>query len=102
MFRGTTPTITIVLPDDITSSSISNMWVTMSQNGEEKLNKTLTNFTNENQKFSCQLTQEETLDFNAAEDMEMQIRLLLTNGKALASKIYRLKVDDILKDGEIQ
>jgi hypothetical protein len=101
MYKGTTPDINIIIPDDIPASEIQQLWLTFSQNGGEKLNKTKSDFTQNGQIFSVRLTQAETLELDADEDLEMQIRLLLSGEKALASKIKKFKVDDVLKGGEI-
>jgi len=101
MFRGTTPTINVVLPEAISMSEISALWLTMTQEGREILNKTFDAFSSEGQTLSVTLTQEETLSFEADSDVDMQLRLLMTDGRALASKIKRFRVDDILKGGVI-
>ena len=47
------------------------------------------------------LTQEETLLLNCDCKTEIQIRAKTVDGKALASKIFTVDTERILKDGEI-
>ena len=101
MFRGTTPKIRAKIPEYITADSISQIWMTFSQNGEVILNKVKSDFEIEGQTAIVTLSQAETLTFDGGKTLEVQIRILRTNGEALASKKRRFRVEEILKDGEI-
>jgi hypothetical protein len=46
------------------------------------------------------LSQDDTLNLKAGEGL-FQIRLLLTNGTALATKASRISVEEVYKDGVI-
>lgn len=102
MFRGTTPTIVFhVNSIDINLDDMSQVWATFKSQTRE-VTKEIGDLEIDNTKktVTAILTQEETLQFGKC-DLYCQLRLLFYDGKAFASSIKRLKVEDILKEGVI-
>lgn len=107
MTRGTTPTHTFTLPDDLTSATISALYITYAQGSKTVLEKTLSDVTINNGVITCTLTQAETLLFSvrnharSTDDVAIQVRMKTSDGVAMASDIMPVPIRDILKDGEI-
>lgn len=104
MTRGTTPTLTLKLKNcDV--SLLDNVYITFKQNRYQNkvLEKTLDDISVDIEKntLTIRLTQEDTLYF-CESDVEMQLRAVTTNNQAVASKIIKLPVNRILKDGVIK
>lgn len=99
MYRGTTPTLTLNLPFAV--GLIDEVSLGFAQEGKLVLEKTKEDCSLIGQKIEITLTQEDTLHFDSAKPLEFQVRILDKTGQALASKIYSLKVDRILRDGVI-
>lgn len=109
MRRGTTPTINLSVP--YASYDIARAWITFAQRGTIILNKELTDpgveiedITEQDESVHAvihvSLTQEDTLAFTA-NPAELQVRLLMNDGKANASGIYNINMARIIKDGVI-
>ena len=102
MIRGTTPTHKLNVNVDLTEARV---YVTYKQRGSvivERNNEEETNTLTINaESVELTLTQEETLKFYANEKVEIQIRAIFEDGKAIASNIVSVYTDKILKDGEI-
>lgn len=107
MTRGTTPTHTFTLPDNLKTATLSALYITYAQRGETVLEKTLSDVTISNGAITCTLTQAETLLFSvrnharSTDDVAIQVRMKTSDGTAMASDIMRIPVMDVLKDGEI-
>lgn len=101
MRRGTTPTLTFTTP--YAADLIQSGYITFWQRGAVVLDKAFTDpsVTIADHAVTVTLTQEETLSFTTAAPCDMQIRALLTSGKAVASNIVSDTVLPILKEGEI-
>ena len=99
MIRGTTPTLEFVLPFD--TGLIAEGYITMTQNGTVKVEKSVDDFTMDGLNLSVPLTQEETLELEAGVNVEIQLRVRTETGNVLASDIYCVSADRILKEGEI-
>ena len=99
MIRGTTPKLEFTLPFD--TGILAEAWITLSQNGEEVITKTLTECACKGRMLTVQLTQEDTLSFRAEIATEIQIRARTVRGEALVSNIYEECTEKILKDGVI-
>lgn len=99
--RGTTPTITAIIKDNIDLSSAKAIWLSISQNGKVVIDKTLYDFTISGAKISVTLTQEDTLSLMAGVMCYIQERVLFENDIADASQSEYITVDDVIKDGEI-
>lgn len=100
MYRGTTPTLKFTLPFD--TSTLDAVWVTIAQGGKVIINKTKVDCDLKGKDISVTLTQAETLALTAENKAEIQLRVLTTDGLALASAIFREDTDRILKDGVIE
>lgn len=99
MIRGTTPTLEFGLPFD--TVLIQNASIVLAQNGIVKIDKTLDDCAREGSKLILKLTQEDTLKLRGTIATEIQMRVKLYDGTALASKIIREDTFKILKDGVI-
>lgn len=99
MFRGTTPTLKFTLPFD--ADRLSCAWITLAQNKKDIIDKPMTECACAENVITVTLTQEETLLLNCDYKTEIQIRAKTVDGKALASKIFTVDTERILKDGEI-
>ena len=107
MTRGTTPTHTFTLPDDLTSATISALYITYAQGSKTVLEKTISDVTINGGVITCTLTQADTLKFEVLDQhcgcdkVAIQVRMKTSDGTAMASDIMRIPVVDVLKDGEI-
>ena len=99
MIRGTTPRLEFTLPFDV--SQIAEAYVTFCQSGRVAIEKRLDECEAEGNMLSIRLTQEETLSLSTVHATEIQIRVRMLSGDALASNIIRVTTDRILKDGVI-
>ena len=100
--RGTTPTININVKSEIDLAAISVIWVYITQDNRVVIDKELKDCTLdvENRVISLELTQEDTLALKVGEGL-FQIRLLMIDGLALATKASRITVQEVYKDGVI-
>lgn len=107
MTRGTTPTHTFTLPDDLKTATLSAVYITYAQRGKTVLEKTLSDVTINDGVIICTLTQADTLKFEVLDQhcgcdkVDVQVRLKTSDGVAMASDIMPVPIRDILKDGEI-
>lgn len=101
MRRGTTPTLTFTTP--YAANLIERGYITFWQRGTDVLDVPFTDqaVTIADESISVALTQEQTLAFTTADTLKIQIRAILTSGKAVASNIVTDHVGPILKEGEI-
>lgn len=100
MYRGTTPTHVFTdLP--VSREEISNLWICYSQNGKEvfSVNLVETMFIADNA-LELTLSQMQTLSLEKGR-AEIQMRILLTDGTALASEAVSLPVKEISREGVI-
>ena len=102
MYRGTTPTLRFNVPD-ITFSDINKVYVTFSQEGKNSIEftKEQIQMDSESNQMSVTLSQHDTLKLNDRYKVSVQLRIKMNDGSALASQVFKLNVDEILKDGEI-
>ena len=107
MTRGTTPTHTFTLPDNLKTATLSAVYITYAQRGETVLEKTLSDVTINGGAIICTLTQVDTLKFEVLDQhcgcdkVNIQVRIKTSDGTAMASDIIPVPIRDILKDGEI-
>ncbi len=101
--RGTTPTITIHIPEDISIVNATEIWVTIKY-GLKNVNKYFSSgeLTISGNDIVAELSQEETLRLPETQEAGIQIRILMDSGVALASQIEPVIIQGILKDGEIR
>ena len=98
MERGTTPLHTFNLPID--TNVIDRVRIVYAQNGTVVLKKENADCTLEGNLIKVKLTQEDTLNFNGAQPVEIQLRTVLTDGEAYKSQIVRVTVGRCL-DNEV-
>lgn len=99
MIRGTTPTLKFVIPFD--TSLLATAYITLAQNGEVVLEKEMTQCNCKERVLSVQLKQEETLMLTCDCKTEIQVRAKTLEGASLASDIFIVDTERILKDGVI-
>lgn len=103
MRRGTTPTITLKINTELDLNNVSECWVTLKDNlGAKQKTFTIDNIfiDPELKTIEIAMTQEETLMFNTGV-VNIQVRIRLNDDQAYASDIKQIKMQSILKDGEI-
>ena len=103
IIRGTTPTIIITITNEMDLTTIQEVWVYISQQNKVRVDKLFSDVTidAENNKISVTLTQEDTLNLKANQTALFQIRMLLIDGTALATKAAEVKIDEVHKGGVI-
>ena len=103
LIRGTTPTIVINVKSDIDLTAVTAIWVYISQQNKVKVDKELTDvtFNIQEKQILVTLSQEDTLELKADTDTLFQIRLLLSNGTALATLASKVTVKEVYKGGVI-
>lgn len=99
MIRGTTPTLQFSLP--FNPELLSVLYVTISQKDAVVIEKDLAACEIDGQRVTCRLTQKDTLKLNVKRPVDIQVRAKTSNGDALASRIFTVSAERILKDGEI-
>lgn len=110
--RGTTPTITAIIPEDIPLEDVVNIWVSIGQ-GERMAVPTIDKIMKdctidlENKKVSVMLTQEETLRLIPTQSTGrmynlptyIEISLKMESGDVIKSKREMITVLDVVKEG---
>lgn len=101
MIRGTTPTLTFTTP--YKANEVADGYITFTMQGKVILDiETTDNNVVVLDKFiKLDLTQEQTLLFDANYKTLAQIRLILTSGRRVASNIVNVPIGRILKEGVI-
>lgn len=92
---GTTPTHTFTIPSEIVRTA-SKVRVIYSQNRDVVLTKDVTEFSGDTVEVT--LTQEETLKFQKQKVVDIQLRVLLTDGSALTSDIISVRAYECLEN----
>jgi len=89
MIRGTIPTLEFALPFEV--DLIAEAYVTISQNQSVVIDKSLSELTCAGKTLTVKLSQEDTLKLHQSEfkTAEVQIRVRMKSGDALASDIMR-------------
>lgn len=99
MRRGTTPTITMELDDNITVNDIAAATLSIAQNGKEVISKNLNDMTadGESNTLTVTLTQAETLMLDRYITAEIQLKVKIGDD-VTASDIIETKVKDIINE----
>lgn len=102
LIRGTTPTINVKVTNDMDLSDVTQVWVYIAQQNKPKVFKDINDVTvdTEESTFTTTLSQDDTLALRAG-DCYFQMRVLLSDGTALATVAQKLTVLNVYKDGEI-
>ncbi len=94
MIRGTTPTHTFVLPFD--TANVKECMIIYGQDDKEVLRKEASVCTMSDNKIVVELTQEDTLKFDCKKNVQLQLRVLTQDDKALATKVQTYPVHKCL------
>jgi hypothetical protein len=100
MRRGTTPTHTFILPFD--TGQVKSVRIVYAQADKVVLVKITDNCTLEGNTVTCKLSQKDTLGFDDMKNVNIQLRVLLHDGTALASDIETVFVSSCLDDEVIE
>lgn len=103
LIRGTTPTIIITVETEIDFDDVSAVWIYISQQNKVKVDKELSDVTFDKAKrtITVTLSQNDTLALKADAEALFQIRLLMVNGTAFATRASKVKVIEVYKNGVI-
>lgn len=96
MIRGTTPTHIFTLPFNV--DDVKRLVITYAQQCEPLVEKTLEDCELSENKVKVKLTQEDTLRLNNQLPVEIQIRVLTKDNTALASRVTRRAIGEVLSD----
>lgn len=99
MIRGTTPTLTFNLP--FSASIIKSAFITLKSYGVE-IEKSINDCKLSGESITTTLSQEETLMLTADKRVKVQLRVLTVEDVAMATPIYTVMTEDILKEGVIK
>ncbi len=90
MVQGTTPTHIFTLP--FSADTLKEVMVIYAQNNEELFHKDTAECTINQNQLSLKLTQKETFLFDPAFNVQIQVRVLKTDGEAYVSQIMHASV----------
>ena len=100
MWRGTTPTNTFSLPEDIAFDDFDVIFLTYSQRGRIVFEVGMDRMDVAGQTIHIILTQAETLQFVPGA-VQIQMRGRMKDGRAIASNVITTTAKEVLKDGKI-
>lgn len=103
MYRGTTPTLYFSLPFEASRLEYLSIAFAQKDNPYQQdaklvFEKTIGSCSINENEVVCELTEEETLLLDCHYPVEIQLRAKC-NGKSMASEIFNVPVERILKDG---
>lgn len=100
--RGTTPTITINIAEDIDLAAIDAAYVSIQQDGEDVLDKGTSSLVIDpsSHTIAVDLSQAETLSLTEGTGI-IQLRIRLENQEAYVSAAQMILVLDVIRDGVI-
>ena len=100
MRRGSTPTITMTLPEEIPVSGVTAAILTIAQKGKEIIRKELADFTVDatTNTLELPLSQEDTLALDKDIIAEIQLKVKDEAEHVFPSDIIRVPVDRILNE----
>lgn len=97
MRRGSTPTLKFELPLEI-DNNVTKLRLTFEQNDKTVVEKTEKEIMINEQFFSVQLTQEETLSFDSSCPIRMQVKIRTTDGNVVPSDVVLIECKDVLNE----
>lgn len=100
MLRGTTPTVTLTLPDEFDLSGVTVAYMSFGQKELEVFSVPKNRITMAENAATVTLTQAETLQLSSNYPTKIQLRWL-KGGVAYGTKIVSVDTDEIIKDGVI-
>ena len=98
MRRGTTPTHTFTLPENVDPDTVFSVRIVYAQGGAVKVRREDGDVKRDGNTLAVKLTQAETLSFAEDQPVEVQLRILTVGGDALASNIRSIPVERCLDD----
>ena len=100
MRRGTTPTITMRLPNDVKLNTIVDAILSIGHFNVEIIVKQFSDFMfdTDNNALSVTLTQEDTFALRSDAKADIQLKIKTIGGVVMASKIVSVSVDRILNE----
>lgn len=106
MRRGTTPVHTFKPKSKATGEALdlrsaAVVYLTYKQDGQIKVEKTKDEMEITEDSVRVKLSQQDTLSFSTIGDVEIQFRVRYPDGSAPASKVLKIPVAKILKEGII-
>ena len=100
MYRYTTETLVFELPID--TSDIVEAFITLYQSSTDtRLERSIDEMTKSGKELKVRLTQEETALFKAKNTCRVQLRVRDSLGNAYASRVFKIDVNDVMKEGVI-
>lgn len=94
MIQGTTPTHVFQLSID--TGIIQQLRITYTQCGKPVIEATEADVDMDGQEIRYRLTQEDTLKFDPKAHAELQLKVRISDGNVLASRVMKIPVDRIL------
>ena len=101
MLRGTTPVVTLTLPDDVDFSTVDVMYMSFGQGGKDLFDIELDYLTIDDNTVTAILTQAQTLLLDATQKTQIQLRWRNIDGSAYGTYIVKVNTEAILKEGVI-
>ena len=101
MLRGTTPTVTLTLPEEVDLSTATVAYMSFGQNGVDKFDIAISGLVLSGNTASATLTQAQTLMLEAGRMTQIQLRWLDDDGVAYGTKIVLVPPAAIIKEGVI-
>ena len=98
--RGTTPVIEFTFKH-VNVSDIVVIYLTISQSGDDLVERDLSTAIIGEKSVSWKLSQAETIQLVRTNKVDIQIRYRTTDGSAYASRIYTRDVGQILREGTV-
>lgn len=100
MLRGTTPTVTLTLPNNVDLSGATAAYMSFGQSGKDVFDIGIADLTLVDNTATTTLTQAQTLQLDAGRMTQIQLRWL-KSGVAYGTKIVQVPTDAIIKEGVI-
>lgn len=101
MLRGTTPVVTLTLPEDVDFSTVSVMYMSFGQGGQDLFDIDLAHLTIDDNTVTAILSQTDTLKLDATQKTQIQLRWRNMDGSAYGTYIVKVSTEAIIKDGVI-
>lgn len=100
MIRGTTPTITMKLPNTVNVDNIASAIVSIEQSGKEVIKKTTSDIlkNKDNNSLSIKLSQDETLSLSANNKAILQLKIKTFTETVIASLPRSLVIRDVINE----
>lgn len=100
MKRGSTPTITMRLPSDVSCSDVIDAIFSIAQLDKEIISKKFVDFKTDmaNNVFMVTLAQEETFKLNPCYRADLQLKVKTKDGNVIPSDIFSVPVGKILNE----